>query len=170
MVLRPSEDGWMGRMLRWVTATHTQRYHAHYHTSGEGHLYQSRFKSFPIADDDGDHFLIVCRYVERNPLRANLVERAKDWRFGSLWRWAQQAERLPKLLAPWPIPRTPNWIERVNQPLPEKELKALRDCVQPGRPFGDEAWTEVVARRTGLGDTLRPRDRDRPRKQQGQQN
>ncbi len=53
-------------------------------------------------------------YVERNPLRANLVERAEDWRFGSLWRWAQQAEPLPKLLAPWPIPRTPNGIERVN--------------------------------------------------------
>jgi hypothetical protein len=133
MFLRPSEDGLMGRMLRWVTATHTQRYHAHYHTSGEGHLYQSRFKSFPIADDD--HLLIVCRYVERNPLRANLVERAEDWRFGSLWRWAQQAEPLPKLLAPWPIPRTPNGIERVNQPLPEKERKALRVCVQRGRPL-----------------------------------
>ena len=48
MVLRPSEDGLMGRMLRWVTATHTQRYHAHYHTSGEGHLYQARFKSFRL--------------------------------------------------------------------------------------------------------------------------
>ena len=77
MVLRPAENGLMGRLLRWVTATHTQRYHAHYHTSGEGHLYQSRFKSFPVADDD--HFLVVCRYVERNPLRARLVQRAEDW-------------------------------------------------------------------------------------------
>jgi putative transposase len=102
----------MGRMLRWVTATHTQRWHAHYHTSGEGHLYQSRFKSFSVADDD--HFLVVCRYVERNPLRASLVQRAEDWQFGSLWRWAQKPEPPPKLLAPWPIPRTPNWMERVN--------------------------------------------------------
>ena len=69
----------MGRMLRWVTATHTQLYHAHYHTAGEGHLYQSCFKSFPVADDN--HSLVVCRYVERNPLRANLVQRAEDWRF-----------------------------------------------------------------------------------------
>jgi putative transposase len=83
----------------------------HYHTAGEGHLYQSRFKSFPIADDD--HFLVVCRYVERNPLRANLVQRAEDWCYGSLWRWAQTVEPLSKLLSPWPIPRTPNWIERV---------------------------------------------------------
>ena len=161
MVLRPAEDGMMGRMLRWVTATHTQRYHAHYHSSGEGHLYQSRFKSFPVADDD--HFLVVCRYVERNQLRANLVQRAEDWPFGSLWRWSQRPEPLPKLLTPWPIPRTANWIDRVNQPLSAKELKALRRCVQRGRPFGKEAWVTEVAARTGLDYTLRPRGR--PQKQ-----
>ena len=118
MLLRPSQDGLMGRMLRWVTATHTQRYHAHYQTTGEGHLYQSRYKSFPVADDD--HFLVVCRYIERNPLRARLVARAEDWRFGSLWRWLQKADRDPSLLTSWPIPRGLNWIDRVNQRLSEK--------------------------------------------------
>ena len=88
LALRPLEDGQMGRMLRWVTATHTLRYHPHYHTSGDGHLYQSRFKSFPIQDDE--HFLVVCRYVERNALRAGLVKRAEQWRYGSLWRWSQR--------------------------------------------------------------------------------
>ncbi|UUO09240.1 transposase [Blastopirellula sp. J2-11] len=159
MVLRPSQDGMMGRLLRWVTATHTQRYHAHYHTAGEGHLYQSRFKSFPIADDD--HFLVVCRYVERNPLRAKLVKRAEDWRWGSLWRWSQKADRSPGLLSRWPIPRTPKWIQRVNQPLSEKELNALRECVGRGRPYGDAEWTQKVVQRTGLGYTLRPRGRPR---------
>jgi putative transposase len=157
MIVRPSEDGLMGRMLRWVTATHTQRYHAHYHTSGEGHVYQSRFKSFPIADDE--HFLVVCRYVERNPVRANLVERAEDWQFSSLWRWARQSDRNPGLLSPWPIARTPNWMERVNQLLSEKELQAVRECVGRGRPFGPQAWTQEVAQRTGLGYSLRPRGR-----------
>ena len=46
LVLRPERDGQMSQFLRWVTATHTMRYHAHYHTSGEGHVYQGRFKSF----------------------------------------------------------------------------------------------------------------------------
>jgi putative transposase len=68
--------------------------------------------------------------VERNPLGANLVQRAEDWRYGSLGRWTQTVEPLPKLLSPWPIPRTPNWIERVNQPLSERELQALRECVR----------------------------------------
>jgi putative transposase len=51
-------------------------------------VYQGRFKSFPIQDDS--HFLTVCRYVERNALRAELVGRAEDWRWGSLWRWRTQ--------------------------------------------------------------------------------
>jgi len=76
LVLRPNRDGEMSRFLRWITATHTMRYHAHYHTSGEGHIYQGRFKSFPLQDDG--HFLTVCRYVERNALRAGLVARAED--------------------------------------------------------------------------------------------
>lgn len=159
LVLRPAEDGMMGRLLRWVTATHTLRYHAHYRTAGEGHLYQSRFKSFPVADDE--HFLAVCRYVERNPRRAGLVKRAEKWRYGSLFRWSQKADRDPSLLSAWPIARSPKWIERVNQPLSEKELAAVRQSVHRGRPFGDEKWTKKTARRSGLEYTLRSRGRPR---------
>jgi len=83
--------------------THTMRYHADYHTSGLGHVYQQRYKSFPIQDDD--HFFVVCRHVERNALRAKLVDRAEDWRWGSLWRWQQKPEPDPKLLSPWPLAR-----------------------------------------------------------------
>ena len=77
LVLRPTQGGERSRFLRGVTATHTMRYHAHYHTSGTGHVYQGRFKCVPIQDDA--HFLTVCRYVERNALRAELTARAEDW-------------------------------------------------------------------------------------------
>ena len=60
------------------------RWHAHHHTEGTGHLYQGRFKTFPIEEDE--HLLTVLRYVEGNALRANLCERAEDWRWCSLWR------------------------------------------------------------------------------------
>ena len=82
LVLRPLVEGEMSRFMGWVGGTHTMRYHAHYHTSGMGHLYQQRYKSLPIQDDD--HFFVVCRYVERNALRAGLVRRAEQWRWGSL--------------------------------------------------------------------------------------
>src|SRR4051794_17979624 len=77
LVLWPEKDGELSRFTGWLTLTHTQRWHAHYHNVGSGHLYQGRFKSFPVESDE--HLLTVCRYVERNPLRAGLVERAEDW-------------------------------------------------------------------------------------------
>ena len=121
LVFRPLIDGEMSRFMGWIGGTHTMRYHAHYHTSGLGHVYQQRYKSFPIQDDD--HFFVVCRYVERNALRAKLVDRAEDWRWGSLWRWLQKPEPEPdpKLLSPWPLARLPKWVERVNDPLTKKE-------------------------------------------------
>ena len=48
LVLRPEMDGEMSRFMKWVGGTHTMRYHAHYHTAGQGHVYQQRYKSFPI--------------------------------------------------------------------------------------------------------------------------
>ena len=161
LVMRPNVDGEMSRFLRWVTATHTMRYHAHDHTSGEGHVSQGRFKSFPIQDDE--HFLTVCRYVERNALRAEFVPRAEEWRWGSLWRWIQDPEPKPALLSSWPVSRPRGWVERVNQPLTEKELAAVRDSAKRGCPFGDHEWVESTVKRFGLQSTLRPRGRPRVR-------
>src|SRR5713101_412578 len=71
LVLWPRDDGQLSEFMRWLTVTHTQRWHAHHHTAGTGPVYQGRFKSFPVQSDE--HVITVCRYVERNPLRANLV-------------------------------------------------------------------------------------------------
>lgn len=161
LVLRPNRDGEMSRFLRWITATHTMRYHAHYHTSGEGHVYQGRFKSFPVQDDS--HFLTVCRYVERNALRAGLVTRAEARRWGSLWRWLQPVEPDPALLSAWPIPRLPNWVAKVNEALTDPELAALRRSAQRGSPFGMPSWTVATVERLGLSSTLRPRGRPQVR-------
>ncbi|MGI9456253.1 MAG: transposase [Aeoliella sp.] len=159
LVLRPLVDGEMSRFMGWVGGTHTMRYHAHYRTSGLGHVYQQRYKSFPIQDDD--YLFVVCRYVERNALRAGLVDRAEEYRWGSLWRWLQQPEPDPKLLSPWPLSRLPGWVERVNAPLSEIELEAVRRSAQRGRPLGSDAWVKSIAKRLHLEPTLRPRGRPR---------
>jgi putative transposase len=135
------------------------RWHAHYHTSGTGHLYQGRFKSFPIASDD--HFIKVVRYVERNALRANLVERAEQWRFSSLWRRLHPNAQPALTLDPWPVPQPAHWTKIVNQPLSAAELEAIRRSVVRGSPFGPEPWQKQIARRLGLQYTLRPRGRPR---------
>src|SRR6202040_1231959 len=99
--LWPKEDGELSEFMRLLTVTHAQRWHAHHHSAGTGPLYQGRFKSFPVQEDD--HLLTICRYVERNPLRAGLVSQAETWRWSSLWHRVHGTEEL--LLDPWPVAR-----------------------------------------------------------------
>lgn len=161
LVVKPHADGELSRFVGWLTLTHTQRWHAHYHNTGSGHLYQGRFKSFPIQEED--YFLTVCRYVERNALRANLIERAENWRWSSLWRWHHGSAAQKRLLAPWPVRRSPGWLEHVNTPQTEAELSALRRSAVRGCPFGDERWSTRMVKRLGLQSTLRPQGRPKAR-------
>ena len=124
---------------------------------GYGHLYQGRYKSFPIEGDE--HFYQVARYVERNALRANLVRRAEAWRFSSLWRRVSGNAASRRLLSDWPLPRPRSWVRYVNQPQSEVALDAVRRSVQRGQPFGGEAWVRSTAARLDLESTLRPRGR-----------
>lgn len=156
-VLSPREDGAMSKLMYWVTMTHTARHHAHYDCAGDGHLYQGRFKSFPIQSDE--HFHVACRYVERNALAADLVDKAEAWRFGSLYNWL--GGKCGVSLARWPIPRLPNWVSRVNQPLTEKEETQLQRAIARSQPFGDAGWVESTARKYNLESTLRSRGRPR---------
>ena len=161
LVVWPKEDGELSEFVGWLTLTHTQRWHAFRQSIGTGHLYQGRFKSFPVQEDD--HLFTLARYVERNALRANLVRRAEQWRWGSLYRWLRGSVADRGLLAAWPTPRPAHWIEHVNTPQTEAELNALRRCINRGSPFGSESWSERTVRRLGLETTLRPRGR--PKKQ-----
>lgn len=158
LVLWPKADGQLSRFMQWMTMTHTQRWHAHRRTQGRGHLYQSRFKSFPIQEDW--HFLSVCRYIERNPLRANLIEKAEDWRWGSLFS-LQNRSLMHGLLADWPVDRPRDWAGRVNAAQDEQELAALRSSRDRGRPYGQAPWVTKTAGKLGIESSLRPLGRPR---------
>jgi putative transposase len=158
LVVRPREDAALGRFLGWVGVTHVRRHHEHYHTRGGGHLYQGRFKSFPVQEDG--HFLNVCRYVEANAARAGLAERAADWAWGGLS--ARKAQDKPFALTEWPVDMPGNWTRLVEEKIDETKLGQLRVSVNRGRPYGADAWVQRMAKRLGLISTLR--DAGRPRK------
>ena len=160
LLLWPEQDGGMGAFMQAVTTTHVRRWRSYRHSVGAGHLYQGTYKSFPVQGDD--HFYTVCRYVERNALRANLVARADDWRWGSLWQREQHGalNGYPPL-CDWPLPRPRLWVAAVNRAETAAELEALRTSVVRGRPFGAPAWQTRMARRLGLESTFRPRGRPR---------
>ena len=152
----PHDDGELSRFIGWLTLTHTQRWHSAHGTTGCGHLYQGRFKSFPVEDDE--HFLTVARYVERNALRAKLVRDAADWRWSSLARWLAGGPARG-LLTSWPVRRSPDWLAHVNSPQTEAEVAALQRSIQRGVPFGSPEWTDRTIAQLGLESTIRPRGR-----------
>ena len=163
LVLWPERDGDLGAFMQKLTITHARNWQVYRRRVGYGHLYQGRYKSFPIESDE--HFYQVVRYVERNALRAKLVRRAQDWRFSSLWRRVNGTPESRQLLSDWPLPRPRSWLQHVNQPQTDAELEAIRRSVRRGQPYGGDAWVRATVTRLGLESTLRPRGR--PKKEDG---
>jgi len=172
MLLWPYADGDLSRFLHLTTMRHTRRRHAFHHSTGRGHLYQGRYKSFAVRHDR--HLLTVCRYIERNPLRAKLVARPEEWPWSSAAAHVAVGidgadsrsrrgghEQLP--LASLPVDKPDGWRELLNEPQPNAEAEAIRNCLQRGYPYGDEVWKRMAAARLGLPED--ERGPGRPRKE-----
>jgi putative transposase len=143
----------LSKFMHWFEGKHANNWAGAHRARGRGYVYQGRFRCIPVQTS---HSLFrVCRYVERNALRKNLVSAAEDWAWGSLYARRNSCHPFP--LAEWPIPPPSNWIELVNTPQTDAELADIRKCVQRDQPIGDPDWVKAVAPLLGL--TLRPRGR-----------
>jgi len=154
LVLWPKGDGDLSRWMQWLMTAHVRRYHQHHHSSG--HVWQGRFKAFPIQADE--HLLNVLRYVEANALRAGLVKDPDHWPWCSL---ASTDETQPVPLHAGPVPRPKNWLKLVREPMKDADLTHLRQSVVRGRPLGEDTWQKRTAKKLGLDASLRPRGRPR---------
>ena len=161
LVVRPTADGQLSTFMHWLCFTHALGFQAMHSTLGTGCVYQGRFKSIPVSSDA--HFLRLCRYVERNPLRARLVPQAEAWPWSSL---SQRAGlRRPVRLTAWPVSVPEGWIDLVNQDVEAAETDEIRAAVRRGSPYGGPDWREQMGTRLGLMGTIRPTGR--PRKKTG---
>ena len=139
---------------RSASPTHSRRWHLVHNTVGSGTIYQGRFKAIPVKDDV--HFLTVCRYVERNPVRARLVRRVEEWDWSSAsCQWHLSGPRL----RPWPVPRPASWEEDANAEEDLADLLQLRDAIGRNVPFGSESWRDQTISSLGWQTGLRPRGR-----------
>ena len=151
LVVWPESVEALSAYMRTLMNAHVRNYHQHYGTTGNGHIWQGRFKNFPIQHDA--HLFRVLRYVEANAGRAQLVRRAEEWNWCSL---ADPGEDPWPELAPWPVGRPPDWLEYVNDRPGSDEMRRLRLSVRRGAPYGEDEWTERIAKESGLEFTLRP--------------
>jgi len=162
MVLWPRDDGDMAAYMQRLTLTHVRRWQEYRQVVGTGHVYQGRYKSFPVQSDA--HFHQLVRYVERNALRAKLVNNAEGWPWCSLWRRIRGSDEDRRMMSVWPVDEPSNWVEWVNDVGADAALDEARQCVQRGRPYGTDEWQKTMVERLGLESSMRPRGR--PRKQQ----
>ena len=136
LVLWPRKDGDLSRFVMWLCTTHVRRWRAHRRSSGEGHLYQGRFKSFAVQTDE--HLLTVLCYVEANAARARLVKRAE------LWPWSSVgASKVDVTLTESPVEKPANWMMQVN----------------------GERWVKATAKKLGAQSSLRDPWRPRKKQQ-----
>ena len=152
LVLEPAHQTALSKFMQWLLTSHVRRYHRHYRSSG--HIWQGRFKSFPIQRDE--HLVSVLRYVWQNRVRAGLAKCPDEWAWSSLCR--------AELTDPLPVESPMAWAEVIEESLTAQELTVLRECVNRQRPYGTPQWQTQVARGLGLETTMRPRGRPKKAK------
>ncbi|MDQ3169871.1 MAG: transposase [Acidobacteriota bacterium] len=133
LVVRPRNAQQLSKSMHWLTCTHAHRWCKGHDRNGPGPLYQGRYRAIHVEPDI--HLLRACRYVERNALKARLVDRAQDW------RWCSAHQRLRNGLAPrlMPLPfLTPeSWIRCLNESPDDDSFAA---AIRQNRPFGSDDW------------------------------
>jgi putative transposase len=136
-----------------LTITHVRRWLIHRGEVGSGHVYQGRYKSFAMSSDE--HLTTVCRYVERNPVRAKRVKSCRDWPWSSAGQ-GQLPQQLRAPLTEFPGGRRADWVEWVDRPQTAAEEAAVSRCVRESRPFGSERWLAKFRKILGWRDPLKP--------------
>ena len=159
LVLYPENDGDLSDFMKRITVTHTQRYRVTTQTVGEGSLYQGRYKSFIIQKDN--HLLTVLRYVERNPLTANLIKNALDWKYGSVYRRYKGTDKEKRLLSAWICDEPKDYLHFLTQPITAKETEKIELSKTKGIPFGASEYVLKIIEKYNLISTTRGKGRPR---------
>ena len=153
LLVHPRADGDLSQFMQWLTLTHTQQYHVKNKTIGYGHVYQGRYKSFLVENDE--YLLTVIKYIERNPVRAKIVAKVEEWKWGSGYRRLEGSPKERLLLSAPPIDLPAKYRQWVNESDKEEVLNAVRESVNKGKPFGTMKWAEQMIERFKLELTTR---------------
>lgn len=151
-LLWPSSDDAIGPFIHWLCTEHGKQWRRSDGSVGRGAVYQGRYRLSVVQC--GQHLFTVWRYIERNALRAGLVDQAEKWPWSSLSD--SLGEDRPQL-SPAPLAKPQDWLDIVNRPQTLAELGDVRDTLDKDRPYGDKVWTEALERATGWRPRGRPK-------------
>lgn len=110
LLLRTPSPTRLSQFMHRVTWRHAAVFRKDSKTEGLGYVYQGRYRAHYI--DTEERYLATLRYIEANPLRAGLVQRAEEWRWSSLRERLRSPKRISDGPLPLPFPR--EWAAIVN--------------------------------------------------------
>lgn len=161
VVIKPKSDGELSQFMRWVTQTHGHRWRNIGRRVGRGGMYQGRFRSFVVQENQ--HVLVLCRYIEQLPVREAFSKTAQAWPWSSagVRAGAGPAKAARPHLDSWPVRRPGNWLKLINDSMPKPDVERVETSIIRSRPLGDPPWQQRIARKLHLEHTLRPIGRPR---------
>jgi len=146
LILVPGDAGGLRAALGEAHRRYSRQ--VNFREGWRGYLWQGRFASVAM---DEPYLLAAARYVELNPVRARLAERAGDWRWSSARAHLDGRDDALVTVAPL-LALAPDWAAFLADGLGADEHAAIRAGERTGRPLGSAAFTARLERR--LGRTL----------------
>jgi putative transposase len=111
-----------------------------------GHLWQGRFASFLM--DEG-YLLAAARYIELNPVRAGLAEKAEAWSWSSARAHLSGKDDLLVKARPLLDRVGYGWADFLSLPVGRSQAEKIRSHERTGRPLGDKAFLKSMELRLG---------------------
>ena len=169
LLATPEHETGLPKMMQAVGRRYVQLFNRRHGRSGT--LWEGRYRSTLVQTD---RYLLACMaYLDLNPVRAGMVQRAADWRWSSHRHYIGQAQ--DRLLTPhplaWSLGNTPfareaAYAALVQQGIAADQQRALTESVLKGWALGDRGFLEALAERTRRratrGQAGRPPSRDKP--------
>jgi putative transposase len=159
MLLWPDSQHQLPKFMNWLTSIHARIIREKTDTVGEGAVYQSRYRAFPVRP--GPHLDRLRNYLAMNPVKAHLVENSYNWPWGSAKRAAQIKPFSIIKLDDGPEPFATDLTRILSTQLHNDQTMKndLENSLTHGTPFGDDCWVEDVANKLNLQSTTRRRGR-----------
>jgi putative transposase len=142
LILTPADADGLRRALAPVHRRYAGAVHARFQRTG--HFWQGRFGA--VAMDEA-HLAAAVRYIALNPVRARLVEQARDWRWSSVPAHLTGRDDGVTTLSPV-LDRFPRFAEFIETEEDPERLDRLRRAESIGRPIGDDAFIQALEART----------------------
>lgn len=110
-----------------------------------GYLWEGRFKSYPLSQT---HLYAAMRYIERNPVRAKIVETAWDYPWSSVR--AHIFKQKDSLLEDnFMVSEIKDWRLFLSEEDKQTDINLFKMHANNGRPLGDNQFIEAIEKLTG---------------------